>query len=60
VILNNSTNINKSNNLLAPSLTKQKKGENTKIDVGNPGPGLRQSQKCGSVKPFNVITTFAS
>jgi len=29
-------------------------------DVGNPGPGLGQIQKCGGVKPVNVIPTLPS
>jgi hypothetical protein len=28
------------------------------INVGNPGPGLRQAQNCGGVKPFNGIPTL--
>jgi len=27
-------------------------------DFGNPGPGLRQTQTCGGVKPNNGITTI--
>jgi hypothetical protein len=27
-------------------------------DVGNPGPGLGQAQKCGRVKPGNGKTTL--
>ena len=39
----NSTNINKMN--ILTELIKYKK------DIGNPGPGLIQAQKCGGVKP---------
>jgi len=27
-------------------------------DIGNPGPGLGQTQKCGRVKPINGIPTL--
>jgi hypothetical protein len=33
---------------------------NTTDDVGNPGPGLGQAQKCGRVKPVNEIPTLPS
>ena len=42
-MVNNSTNINKTNNNHSPQLTKHKK-KNTTYDVGNPGPGLGQAQ----------------
>jgi len=29
----------------------------TSYDVGNPGPGLGQAQKCGGVKPVKGIST---
>jgi hypothetical protein len=29
-------------------------------DVGNPGPGLGQVQKCDGVKPANMIQTLPS
>ena len=32
----------------------------TTYDVGNPGHDLRQSQKCGGVKPVNGIPTLPS
>jgi hypothetical protein len=32
----------------------------TTYDVGNPGPGLGQAQKCGRVKPVNEIPTLPS
>jgi hypothetical protein len=35
--------------------------KNTTInDVGNPGPGLGQAQKCDGVKPLNGIPTLQS
>ena len=43
----NSTNINKMN--ILTELVKHKK------DIGNPGPGLIQAQKCGGVKPVYGI-----
>jgi hypothetical protein len=30
--------------------------KNMTCDVGNPGPGLGQAQKCGGVKPVNGIS----
>ena len=44
MMVNNSTNINKTINYLSPQLI-----EHEKKDVGNPGPGycLGQAQKCG-------------
>ena len=38
-MVNNSTNINKTNNYLSPNTIEQKK-DTTINDVGNPGPGL--------------------
>jgi hypothetical protein len=46
VIVINSTNINKTNNQLLPKIIGHKKDHN--YDVGNPGPGLEQAQKCRS------------
>jgi hypothetical protein len=51
----NSTNI-KQNEQLPLIFTKKK----TTYDVGNPGPGLEQTQACGGVKPVNGIPTFPS
>ena len=48
-MINNSTNINKSNNHLSHSLNTKNKTM-TYSDV-NPGPRLGQEQKCGRVKP---------
>ena len=44
----NKTNIN--NHLLHQIIEHQKK--TTTYDVGNPGPGLGQAQKCGGIKLF--------
>ena len=49
MMVNNSTNINKTNNHLSPEHTK-KRGITT-YDIGNPDPGLGHTQKCGGVKP---------
>jgi hypothetical protein len=32
-----------------------KNGLRTTYDVGNPGPGIEQTQECGGVKPINGI-----
>ena len=53
VMINNSPNIIKTNiYLLSTSL-------NMTYDVGNPGPGLGQTQKCGEVKPVNGISILS-
>jgi len=44
--------------LILTELTEQKK--TTTYDIGNPGPGLRQTQKCGGVMPVNGIATIPS
>jgi hypothetical protein len=51
VMVSNPTNINKTNNHLSPSLTEHIK--TMPYDIGNPCPGLGQTQKCGGVKPVN-------
>jgi hypothetical protein len=56
-MVKNSTNMNKTNNHLSSYLTEHKKKTMTD-DVGNPGPGLGQAQKCGRVKPGNGKTTL--
>ena len=50
-MFNCSTKINKTNNTshLQPFNTKK----TTTYGVGNPGPGLKQAQICGRVKPVN-------
>jgi len=42
-MFNNSTNINKTNNHLSRQITEHKK--RPRYEVGNPGPGLRQTWK---------------
>ena len=49
-MVNDSTNINKTNIHLSPQLTEHKKGGDMTYDVGNPGPGFGQAQKYGRVK----------
>jgi hypothetical protein len=56
MMVNNSTKI-KMNNRLSPQLLNIKK--TTTYDVGNPGPCLGQTQKCGGVKPVNGLPTPA-
>ena len=51
-MVNNSTNINKTNNYLSPQTIEQQ--NNTMIcGIGNSGPGLVQAQKYCKVKPAN-------
>ena len=52
----NFTNINKTNNHFSSELTEQNKVTTT-YEVGHPGSGFGQAQKCGSVKPANDIST---
>ena len=53
---NNSANINKTNNHLSSYLTEQKKKRPCHIyAIGNPGPGLEQTQKWGWVKSVKVV-----
>ena len=58
MMVNNSTNINKANKHLSPQLIEHKK--NYDIIIGNPGPCLRQIEKCRGVKPVNGIPTLHS
>jgi hypothetical protein len=51
VMVNNFTNINKTNNHLSPQSIEHKK-KTMIYDVGNPGPSLGQAQQCGGVKPL--------
>ena len=52
-MVNNSTNINKKRKktTFSPQIIEHKKTKT--FDVGNPGPGLGQAQKCGGVKTIN-------
>jgi hypothetical protein len=45
-------NINKMYNHLSHQIIEDEK--TTTYDIGNPGPGLGQVQKCGRVKPVNA------
>jgi len=57
-MVNNFTNINKTNNHSSPQLIQHKK--TTTYDVRNPGPGFRQAHKCRWLKPVNGIPTLPS
>ena len=57
-MVNNSTNINKTNVCLSPQLTEHKK--TTTYDVGNPGHGLEQTQQYVGVKPVTEISFLSS
>ena len=60
-MVNNSTNINKTNNHLSLSnCIKKNKKTPTTYDVENPGHALLQVQKCGGAKPVNGIPTNQS
>jgi hypothetical protein len=54
VMVNNSTNINKTNNHLSLQINMLNIKKTMTYDVGNPGPGLELAQKCGEVKLVNV------
>jgi hypothetical protein len=56
VIVNNVTNINKTNNHLPPHPIEHK--NTTALDVRNPGPSLKHARKCCGGKPFIVIQTL--
>ena len=58
-MINNSTNIIKTNNHLSPSLTDHEEKTMTH-DVGNPGPGLRQAQKFSVLKSVSVNFAYFS
>jgi hypothetical protein len=55
-MVNNSNNINKTNNHLSTQNIEHKKKPIT-YGIGNSGPGLEQAQQCGRVKPINGIPT---
>ena len=57
MMVNNSININKTNNHLSPQPLNIKKNTMT-YEAGNPGPGLGQAEKCGKVKLVNGILTL--
>jgi hypothetical protein len=50
-------NINKMNNHFSCYLNSLNTKMTTTYDVGNPGLGLGQAQKCGGVKPVNIRET---
>ena len=57
VMVNNSTNINKTNNHLSHQLTEHKK---IPYVVGNPGTSLEHAELSGGVKPVNGIPIVPS
>ena len=56
MIVNNSTNINKTNRHLSRQFIAGKKITTT-YDVEIPGPSMGQEQRCGGVKLVNGIPT---
>jgi hypothetical protein len=56
-MVNNSTNINKSNNQPRLTLNHWTQKKTMTYGIGNPGPGLGQAHKCGRVKQVNGILT---
>jgi hypothetical protein len=59
VKVNNSTNINKTNNNVLPQLDEHIKKTKTS-DIGNPCPGLGQAHTSCRVKPVNINNTCAN
>ena len=57
-MVNNSTNINKTNNNLSSQIIEHKKKKTMTYDIGNSGPDLRQALNCSGVKPVNVIYIY--
>ena len=57
-MVNNSTNIIKTNSDLSPKTIEHKKA--LTYGIGGPGPELGQEQKRGSVKPDNGILNLPS
>ena len=57
-MVNNSTNIIKTNSDLSPKTIEHKKA--LTYGIGSPGPELGQEQKRGSVKPDNGIPNLPS
>jgi hypothetical protein len=61
-MVNNSTNINKTNNHLSPQIIehkkKHKKKQNKTTAYNIVNCGLRQLQRCSDVKPVNDITNL--
>ena len=57
-MVNNSTNIKKKQTITSHLNSLNIKKKTMTYDVGNPGPGLGQAQKCGRVKPVNGIYIY--
>jgi len=57
-MVNNSTNINKTNSHLSPQITEPKKKRPQQMALEIKVLGFGQAQKCGMVKPINGILTF--
>jgi len=53
VTVNNSTNINKTNNNISFQVIEYKKGGPPRIDVGYTGIGVWKTHSCGGIKPVN-------
>ena len=60
VMVNNSTNGNKTKKYLSSQLISLNTKKTTTHDVGDPGPGLGQTQNCGGVKVVNEIPILCS
>ena len=57
MMVNNSTNINETNNHFLPEIIENEKKSMT-YDIGNPCPGLGQAQKCGRVTLVNGMCIY--
>jgi hypothetical protein len=44
------SNVNKTNNHLSPQIIEHKKTHDISYGIGNPGPGLGETQRCGRVE----------
>jgi hypothetical protein len=58
-MVNNSTNINKTNNHLSPSLNEHKRKDHD-IWRRKSSPGLGQAKKCGRAKPVDGIPVLTA
>ena len=52
-MVKNPSNINKTNNYISPQIIEHKK--TTTYDVGNPRPGMGQTQQCGELTLLIII-----
>jgi hypothetical protein len=61
MIVNNSTNISKTNNHLSPSHTEhtQNKKKTMTYEFGNPSPGFGQVHRCDGIKQVNEIPNIS-